>query len=200
MVRSLTLCCVFLLLIASAVQAQEKPELYSFDGVYGYYYDSDLDQWLQDSDLDGTTDLAEHIGGTDPNDPSEYPGSEAGVETQSAGFPTTSCRSGFRQAGSRLCINTTTQNATRYDYASAYCRAQRAHLCTYEDLFYLYLYSTLDATYNPYGVWIGNLPDNDDAYCGDKQITYNNDSDMFNFEGHCARSSSKPYWCCHDLE
>jgi hypothetical protein len=167
---------------------------------------------LVDSDGDTFPDVTEELGGTDPFDASDYPGSEidssADIQVKSlskdqiasSGFPTSSCRSGFRQAGARLCISTNAQNATRYDAAAYRCRAKRARVATYEDLIYLYVYTSLDATYNPSGKWIGNMVGNDAVMYGDKSITYNNDPDIWNFEGVANKSNSRSYWCAHDDE
>lgn len=173
-----------------------------------HYYDTDLDEWLIDTDGDGTVDLSEEIGGYDPLDPLSFPGDDGEPETlpssleKNAGFPTTFCRAGFTNPPGawRLCVDFHEQNATRYDTASAVCRRRYAHVCTYEDLFYLYNYSTLDASYNPRNNWIGNWHGDDNPFCGNRDITFNNDPDMWNFEDNCDKSNRRSYWCCHDKE
>ena len=159
--------------------------------------------YLVDSDLDSFPDQTEVLGGTDPLDAQDYPGANSAQENQIQDsqiqiFPNPSCRSGFRAAGSRLCISTTTHNATRYDLAQAYCRTRFAHVASYEDLFYLYLHSSLDSSYNPNGKWIGNMINDDDAFVGNRTISSNNDPDMWNFEGHANKSDRRAYWCAHD--
>ncbi|TQV87793.1 hypothetical protein [Aliikangiella coralliicola] len=169
----------------------------------GSIFDPETSTYVLDSDLDSFPDKTEIIGGTNPLDGQDYPGAEEALALETQGndiniFPGTSCRSGFRLAGARLCISTTTQNATRYDTAQARCRAKLSHVASYEDLFYLYLYSSLDASYNPNGKWIGNMIDDDDAFVGNRTISYNNDPDIWNFEGHANKSNSRAYWCAHD--
>lgn len=178
-------------------------------------FDTDTQTLLQDTDGDGYPDKTEQIGGTDPFDATDYPGS-GDTQTTSpqsvskggslispsnvAGFPTSSCRPGFRQAGARLCISTNVQNADRFDQAVHFCRDQRARVATYGDLFYLYVHSGLDATYNPNGKWIGNIVGDDDVFVGNRSITFNNDPDMWNFEGVGKKWDSRNYWCAHDDE
>lgn len=116
----------------------------------------------------------------------------------SGGFPATSCRSGFTNGGSRLCISTTAKDASTYLYASYYCRAYKSHVCTEEDLYYLYRASSLDASYDPNGKWLGNATGDDEALCGNRSITTDGDSDRENFETTCDKSGSRSYWCCHD--
>jgi hypothetical protein len=156
---------------------------------------------LRDSDGDTYPNSTERREGTDPLDAEDYPGrspkaSEA--EQKSAGFPADGCRLGFRQAGSRLCINTFVQGATSYNNAAVFCRDQKAHVCTYEDFRYLFVRTTLDALYNPLGRWIGNMVHDDLVFCGNAPITVNNDPDIGNFEGQCNKSDIRQYWCCHD--
>ena len=165
------------------------------------YYDTDRDEWLVDTDGDGTVDLSEEIGGTDPYDATVYPGSDSEpVIEDKVGFPSTSCRSGFRSASSRLCISIDERNATRYYYATTYCRDRRARVCTYEDMYYLYHRTSLDSSYNTYGMWLGDFVYDDIILCGNKHITYNNDPDIYNFEGHCHKREFRQYYCCHDRE
>ncbi|MEM7584192.1 MAG: hypothetical protein AAF560_12465 [Acidobacteriota bacterium] len=169
-------------------------------------FDTDRQEWLVDTDGDGIVDLTEEIAGTDALDATEFPGAEGEPEaatrdnTKSAGFPTSSCRSSFRQAASRLCIDQDEQNATTYDRAQARCRSRLAHVCSYEDLFYLYYYSSLDSSYNPNGLWLGDFVGDDQVLCGNKSITFNGDPDQYNFEGACNKSNSRQYYCCHDKE
>ena len=126
------------------------------------------------------------------------------VPTQQAsavGFPTAICRVGFIQAGPRLCITQAVQNAAQFDTAMVRCRNKRARIATYGDLYYLYLNTTADATYNPNGKWLGeDLIQDDNALCGNRDITANGDSDQENFEGTCNKNDSRSYWCAHDDE
>lgn len=115
-------------------------------------------------------------------------------------FPTANCRNGFINAGARLCISQVKQNATQYRHAARRCRANRSQVCSYEDLTYLYYNSQLDANYNPNASWIGNMVADDQVFCGNKQITFDNDPDIVNFEGTCNKGDVRGYWCCHDDE
>ena len=115
-----------------------------------------------------------------------------------ATFPAATCRNGYRQFGPRLCINTNLQAANTYANAVSACRGNRGEVCSYEDLSYGYLNSNLDASYNPDGMWIGNMPADDQVLCGNAAITTNTDADIGNFEGTCAKSDVRGYWCCHD--
>jgi len=164
-------------------------------------FDTDRGVVLTDTDGDGFPDLTESIELTNPLDPADYPGSdvpEAADEGTDPGFPATSCRSGYRQAGTRLCISTNVLNAASYANAMVYCRDRRGRVASYGDLRYLYVRSSLDAAYNPSGRWIGNFVDDDKALCGNRAITTNNDPDIGNFEGECSRFDSRNYWCAHD--
>ncbi len=171
-------------------------------------YDTDTGSWAVDTDGDTFPDVTEKLGGTDPFDAKDYPGADMNKGKKStkitpqnvAGFPAASCRSGFRQAGSRLCISRLVQNAARYDIAILLCRDQRARVATYGDLFYLYLRTSLDATYNPRNKWIGNMVADDTALYGNRSITFNNDPDMWNFEGKAGKTNRRTYWCAHDDE
>jgi hypothetical protein len=113
-------------------------------------------------------------------------------------FPAATCRPGYQQAGPRLCISNQLQNAATYPAAASNCRTNRGQVCSYEDLTYLYRNSQLDAQYNPNGRWIGNMPSDDQAFCGNAAITADGDPDGNNFEGTCAKSDNRGYWCCHD--
>jgi hypothetical protein len=106
-----------------------------------------------------------------------------------AGFPAAACRAGFVPAGPRLCISQLVQGAARFDTAMNRCRAQRGYVASYGDLFYLYVNTNLDATYNPNGKWIGpDLVGDDQALCGNRNITVNGDADQANFEGICNKA------------
>lgn len=157
----------------------------------------DIERQIALIDTDGDTfpDVTEAIDGSDPRDAADLPG---GAAAPVAGFPAAACRAGFQQAGGRLCISSATQNATRYRSASNNCRDQMGHVCTYEDLYYLYVKTGLDATYDPNGAWLGNFVGDDAVLCGNKSVTSNNDPDILNFDGECDKDDVRPYWCCHD--
>jgi hypothetical protein len=172
----------------------------------GPMFDTDRGVTLIDSDGDSFPDLTESIELTNPYDAASYPGSDLPEEIDEAsdfadpGFPASSCRSGYRQAGSRLCISTNVHNAASYANALVYCRDRRGRVASYGDLRYLYVRTSLDAAYNPSGRWIGNFVDDDRALCGNRSITTNNDPDIGNFEGECSRFDSRNYWCAHDRQ
>lgn len=118
-----------------------------------------------------------------------------------AGFPTALCRAGFIQAGPRLCISQFVQNANDFDTATRLCRNQRAYVASYGDLFYLYINTALDASYDPNGKWLGpDLSADDQALCGNRTINVNGDGDQDNFEGTCNKNDVRNYWCAHDDE
>lgn len=117
------------------------------------------------------------------------------------GFPTAACRPGYIQAGPRLCMSQFVQNAASFANAMVSCRNQRGRVASYGDLRYLYVNTNLDASYNPNGRWIGpELSADDQALCGNRDITSDNDPDIGNFEGTCNRFDSRAYWCAHDDE
>lgn len=178
-----------------------------------------------DTDGDTYIDADERYLGTDPHDSTDYPGSgsrghdsakrtvesapeetipddKAGNTTLNAsGFPTTTCRSGYRAIYTRLCISTTAYNARRFFDAVNYCRARRGRVATYGDLYYLYRSASyLAATYNPYGRWIGNVVGDDAVFHGNRHITSAGDGDINNFEGSGNKNSYRSFWCAHDRE
>lgn len=156
-------------------------------------FDDETQTWLYDADGDSWPDITEQRGGTDMLDPSSHPGPDP-----DANFPAIACRPGFIQAGSRMCINQNTQNATTYANASVNCRNQYARVCSYEDLTYLYVNTGLDATYNPMTSWIGNIVADNSVLCGNVHINNANDPDIWDFENACHKNDPRPYWCCHD--
>lgn len=157
-------------------------------------FDTDRGVWVVDTDGDTFPDLTEELEGTDPLDPNDYPG----YDLAAAEFPAGSCRPGFRQAGSRLCVSVNVHDARSYANAIVFCRDRRAKVCSYGDLRYLYVRTSLDSAYNPSGRWIGNFVADDRALCGNRSITFNNDPDIGNFEGECSRFDNRGFWCCHD--
>ena len=57
----------------------------------------------------------------------------------------------------------------------------------------------MDSGYNPDGMWLGDLAGDDNALCGNRAVTFDNDPDIFNFDGTCWRSDRRGFWCAHDL-
>ena len=176
-----------------AVLVDEELAAPLVEGAQPVGFDTDGQVYLYDADGDSFPDLTERLGGSDVLDPQD-PGTPEPL------FPTASCRAGFVQAGSRLCISELVQNAARYRTAVRDCRNQRSQVCSYEDLTYLYYSTSLDSNYNPDGRWIGNLVADDNVLCGNRNITTDNDPDIANFEGTCSKDNQRNYWCCHDDE
>lgn len=172
-------------------------------------YDVERGIWLFDTDGDTFPDLTEELGGTDPADPASNPLAllEAAARSSDrsgdnkAGFTRRNCRSGFtwQPDAPHLCISLV-DNATNYTQAAANCRARQARLCTYEDFDYLFIGTTYDANFNTFGQWLGDFTQDDYVNCGNASITFNNDPDIWNFEGTCAKGISLPYRCCHDRD
>lgn len=154
---------------------------------------------LADSDQDHVPDFHEILNGTDPFTPDTE-----GLEQLAApvGFPQNSCRSGFQRSDpiSRMCIQTLANFNRTYDDAAAFCRDRESRVCSYEDLFYLYVFGSTDSGFNPMGAWIGNIVGDDDVLCGNRSITGENDPDQNNFEGTCNKRDNRVFWCCHDLD
>ena len=63
-----------------------------------------------------------------------------------------------------------------------------ARVCKYEDLFAVYYFTSWEGFFNPKGKWIGNMVDDDRVFCGNKDVTFNGDSDANNFEGKCNKA------------
>ncbi len=195
--KSLLICCLSLLVVLTSqnfANAHSPSDPPTTDAMF----DTDRNMVLQDSDKDGVPDLTESLEGTNPNDPVDFQGAQNSDDLEAVGFPTTACRPGYRQAGPRLCISTNVQNATRYAWAQRRCRVQQGRVASYEDLYYLYIHSNLDASYNPNGRWIGNMVADDNALCGNRSITFDGDPDRDNFEGTCNKNNNRGYWCAHD--
>lgn len=130
-----------------------------------------------------------------------------GAEPASAAsFPRATCRPGFIQAGPRLCIDQVAQGAVDINTAMVLCRNRFASVASYGDLYYLYLNTTLDGNYNPFGRWLG--PDHsadDQALIGNNPITSDGDEGQENFDGtglvvNIGGGGGIPrqYWCAHD--
>jgi hypothetical protein len=96
------------------------------------------------------------------------------------------------------------QSATDFDTAMVRCRNRFGYVASYGDLYYLYVNTNLDASYNPNGKWIGpDLSADDQALIGNRNITFSTDGDQKNFEGTDIDIKdnigvSRPYWCAHD--
>jgi hypothetical protein len=176
----------------------ESPD--TIDGLGPVGFDEERQVYVYDRDDDGFPDITEDLEGTDMFDPDSNPALDWLAPTAQGGFPAGNCRAGFRPAGSRLCISTHTQNAAKYRYAILNCRNHRSNVCSYADLTYLYVYSALDATYNPSGKWIGDMTGDDQVLCGNRTISYDGDPDWANFEKTCSKTDVRSYWCCHDVE
>ncbi|HEX5717359.1 MAG TPA: hypothetical protein VF179_14460 [Thermoanaerobaculia bacterium] len=177
-------------------------------------YDIERQTWLFDTDGDTFPDLTEELGGTDPLDPNSNPlvlleeaaGHEANPWREGkVGFTRMACRGGFwwvptGLGAPLLCISLVVQNATNYTQAAANCRTQGARVCTYEDLGYIYLSTTSDANFDPSGKWLADFTVDNWVNCGNATITFNNDPDIWDFEGTCDKRNNRPYWCCHDRD
>jgi hypothetical protein len=179
-------------------------------------YDVESGQWLYDTDGDTFPDLTEELAGTDAGDAESNPlallekaaaeGTEGvAAEPGKVGFQQATCRAGFwiprGTPGSlaRLCISDHVQDRANLTQAVASCRAKYSRLCSYEDLGFLYLSSTADANYDPSGgKWLGDWVYDDQVNCGNWSVTFNNDPNMWNFEGTCDKKEQHTYWCCHD--
>lgn len=171
-------------------------------------FDTERQIWLFDTDGDTFPDLTEEIGGTDPHDERSNPvalmeaaavAAETG-EGSKVGFQQATCRSSMISPAPRLCIDRWVQNEANLTQAITNCRARFARVCTYADLGYLYLVSNVDASYDPSGgKWLGDDWYQDDiVICGNQFITFNNDPEIWNFEGQCNKAERHAYWCCHD--
>jgi hypothetical protein len=162
-------------------------------------YDTERGIYLVDTDGDTFPDVTEEIEKTDPADERDFPGRQlVGRRFKDSGFPNGSCRAGFMQAGTRLCISDLVMDADSYANAAVTCRDQRAYVCGYEEIRSLYLNTALDATFNISGRWLGDWTGDDQVTCGNRSITSNNDPDIANFEGVCDRGDLRGFWCCHD--
>jgi hypothetical protein len=67
-------------------------------------------------------------------------------------------------------------------------------------LFYLYKNTNLEANFNPNNKFLGNVVGDDEVLCGDRDVTFDGDPDMFNFETICIKSDVRAFWCAHDRE
>lgn len=163
-------------------------------------FDEERQTFVYDRDGDGFPDLTELLLRSDPDDPASNSLADTidySNPTQ-GGFPAVSCRAGFIQAGARLCISQFAKNATSYRNAVSACRNVKSNICSYEDMYYLYLNTNIDASYNSNGFWLGNSVGDNAVLHGNRSITFDNDPDIANFDGVDGNNGSRPYWCCHD--
>ena len=123
----------------------------------------------------------------------------ASQQVQAAGYPTFPCRSGFQAIAGRFCI-TNVQNAQNFPTATVVCKNAKSTVASYEDLFFLYRQTSLDANFNVNGKWIGNITGDDQVLCGNRDITSDGDTDISNFETTCDKNDVRSFWCAHDLE
>jgi len=171
-------------------------------------YDIETGQWLFDTDGDTFPDLTEELGGTDPLDKNSNPMALLGLSPEDSGenkvgFTSRFCRDGFVAVPGApfLCISQWLQDAANYTQATVGCRLQKSRICSYEDLDYIYLTTKYDASFNPAGGrWLGDFVADDYVNCGNFSITFDNDPDIWNFEGTCSKWDRHEYWCCHDRD
>jgi len=172
-------------------------------------YDIETGQWLFDTDGDTFPDLTEELGGTDPLDKDSNPLALLGQEPDPSGavgkvgFTSKACRSGFVAVPGApfMCISQWVQDAARYAIATTSCRNQNARVCSYEDLGYIYFMTKYDASFNAAGgKWLGDFTQDDYVNCGNFTVTFDNDPNIYNFEGTCNKMESHAYWCCHDRD
>lgn len=171
-------------------------------------FSDDVDEDIAtESDTASSDDGADDSDGTDGQwqDSEGEPYADQGiggfngdVDPAAVGFPTSSCRSGFSSPLTRICT-TPLRSSTGYLSAQLSCRSSRSRVCTRED--YFYIYSGPNAgQYNANGRWLGNTVGDDQALCGNRDVTSQFDSRKFNFDGTCNVGNSKQYRCCHDRE
>jgi hypothetical protein len=183
-----------LALVFAAAGARAAPP-----GQHEIPFDTERGIRLVDSDGDTFPDVTEELEKTDPHDRRDFPGRQQALRRdKDSGFPNISCRAGFLQAGSRLCISEEIQGNDTFQDATFLCRNQRAYVCGYAELRFLYLFTDMDASFNASGRWLGDWTGDDQVLCGNRAITSDNDPDIANFEGTCDRGDFRAYWCCHD--
>jgi hypothetical protein len=127
--------------------------------------------------------------------------------TSAANIPVTSCPNFFTavrlSAGNPtpgICISNSPQTSQTFQNATFLCHIQGARVASYEDLVFLYNVSSLEPAYSPISKWLGpGLVVDDKALCGNKDITFNGDPDINNFEGTCNKNDQRQFWCAMDL-
>jgi hypothetical protein len=149
-----------------------------------------------DSDGDGIPDLIEVQEQTDPLDAEDTPG------VQTSGVPVASCPGGMRTIAGLFCIHTNPIfPAKSFQDAAMLCKILKGRLATALDLYAIYVHTDLEVFYNPQGRWIGpELVGDDQALCGNRQVTSGTDPDRVNFEGTCNKADLREYWCALDLQ
>jgi len=113
--------------------------------------------------------------------------------------PRVSCSGSFTSINGRLCITTGVRNATTRRLAGARCMdyyGEDAHVCTHDEYNYLFQYSSYDASFNPYGMWIGGYADDSTSYCGNRSVISNGHPNIDDFDGECGVHDTRPYRCC----
>lgn len=115
--------------------------------------------------------------------------------------PRLSCSTSFTSINGRLCITTGVLNAATRRWAAARCiqyYGEDSHVCTHDEYDYLFQYSSYDASFDPYGMWIGDYVEDSWSLCGNRSITYDGDPDITDFDGECGTNGtqSRPYRCC----
>ena len=170
-------------------------------------FDTDTEQYLFDTDNDTFPDLTEELAGTDPYDadsvpsfPEEDEQNEISSGHAKSGVQRSSCLSGYyvHSLASRLCISWPPRGPRNYTSATVDCRKQGARVTTHEDLVYMYLQTDWDRFLNPVGRWIGNIVGDNAVMVGNRDITFNNDPDIWNFDGITDKFTSRYYICAHD--
>jgi hypothetical protein len=155
-----------------------------------------------DSDGDGFPDITEVQEQTDPLDAEDYPGALAADFQAQRGVPVASCPGGMRSIAGVFCIHTDPIfPAKSFLDAALLCTLIKGRLATAHDLYAIYTLTTLEPLYNPQGRWIGpELVGDDQALCGNRQVTSGTDPDRVNFEGTCNKADLREYWCVRDLQ
>lgn len=171
-------------------------------------YDIETKQWLFDTDGDTFPDLTEVLGGTDPLNKDSNPMALLGLDPEASGetkvgFTNRTCRDGFVAVPGApyLCISQWIHDAANYTQATTACRVEKSRLCSYEDLSYIYLTTKYDASFNAAGGrWLGDFTQDNYVNCGNFSVTFDNDPDIWDFEGTCSKWERHEYWCCHDRD
>lgn len=154
-----------------------------------------------DSDGDGIPDVIEAFEETDPLDAEDYPGRPTARRQGRIGVPTPSCGFSNRQVGNVMCISFTPFSARPFSNAVLTCTSLKARVATYGDLFFLYKNGESVGSYSPLGRWIGpELVGDNQALCGNRDISSSFDPDIENFEGTCNKLDKREFWCVQDRQ
>jgi hypothetical protein len=106
-------------------------------------------------------------------------------------FPSGSCRSGYYQQGSRLCM-TAARGPRTFPEAMFDCKVNFGRVADYSDWYYRYWRG--DGIRAPYGWWLGPITADDRAL----YVNNPNTTEQVNFEGEAPRNDSRYYACAHD--